>query len=165
MEDFIMKKTKLIQLIIFTISFFEILLVILIPYCNLFEFFRVEGSNWWGAILILNGFILTLILLKVFQSKIKPSLILIWIIFGAVIFILPYSLVRLPWTILGLENLFNLLVGISVAYFLNEAKSRTKIIIISSITIIYTICYIVFIYDSLNDCFIVPIAKGHYFSY
>lgn len=145
-----MKKETMIQLVIFIITFVEVLLLILLPYCGDFlKFFRVEGANWWGIILLINGFVLTTILQKAFKDKIKSSNILLWIIVGALIFILPYSLIRLPHTTLGIANAINLLIGIISSYLFFKTHSKTNKAIIAIITILYAISYIVYFHSAL----------------
>ncbi|MDD3285956.1 MAG: hypothetical protein PHI14_00480 [Bacteroidales bacterium] len=145
-----MKKETMIQLVIFIITFVEVLLLILLPYCGDFlKFFRVEGANWWGIILLINGFVLTTILQRSFKDKIKSSNILLWIIVGALIFILPYSLIRLPHTILGVANTINILIGIISSYLFFKTHSKTNKSIVIIITIAYSISYIVFLHNAL----------------
>lgn len=145
-----MKKETMIQLVIFIITFVEVLLLILLPYCGDFlKFFRVEGANWWGIILLINGFVLTTILQRSFKDKIKSSNILLWIIFGALIFILPYSLIRLPHTTLGVADAINILIGIISSYLFFKTHSNTNKAIVIIITIAYSISYIVFLHNAL----------------
>ena len=146
-----MKTKILIQLIIFIIAFVEVLLVILIPYFDGFNCLRLEGSSYWGVVLLLNSFILTLVLLKGFKSKIKPFLIFLCTTIGAMIFILPYSLVCLPDSIMGIGFSSNLLLGIILAYFIYETKSKIIQIILIIIIILYMISYILFIHQAIFD--------------
>jgi hypothetical protein len=145
-----MKKETMIQLVIFIITFVEVLLLILLPYCGDFlKFFREEGANWWGIILLINGFVLTTILQRSFKDKIKSSNILLWIIVGALIFILPYSLIRLPHTTLGVANAINILIGIISSYLFFKTHSNTNKSIVIIITIAYSISYILFLHNAL----------------
>lgn len=148
-----MKKTVLHQIIIFIIVFFEVLLISIIPYRVFFGYYGQERIVFWGLFLIINNFILTFILLKLYKQKIKSSRILIWIILGTVAFLLPFSLVRLPWTIIGLENILNLLVGTFSAYGIVQYNTnKNRIIIIIMLTVLYIIIYFLFIYDALYNC-------------
>lgn len=145
-----MKKETLIQFVIFIITFIEVLLLVSLPYfVGFLKSFRFEGANWWGIILLINGFVLTAVLQKSFNKKIKPSRVLLWTIVGALIFILPFSLINLPRTTLGIAHAINILIGVIASYFLFKTNSKTNKVIVAIIIIVYAISYIAYFHSAL----------------
>ncbi|MBP6429923.1 MAG: hypothetical protein KA273_05940 [Bacteroidales bacterium] len=90
---------------------------------------------------------ITIALLRFYKGKLKPLTILISIIFGTLVFLLPYALTHLPWQMLLVAALSNLVVGAIAGYFYHIYKYFSIRLIVILLTILYSIMYFWFIYD------------------
>ena len=96
--------------------------------------------------LFLFSFI-TIALLKFYKGKLKQITIFLCIIFGILVFLLPYALTHLPWQMLLVAALTNLVIGAVAGYIYHTYKNITVRWVTVIFTILYSILYYWLIYD------------------
>lgn len=92
-------------------------------------------------------FWITIVLLKFYKGKLKQLTIFLSIIFGTLVFLLPYALTHLPWQMLLVAASTNLVIGAVAGYIYHIYKNVTVRWLTVIFTILYSIFYYCFIYD------------------
>lgn len=146
-----MKQKLLNQILIFVIAF-VMSFAVTYNYSS-----SIVGHKIQDVIGMILFFFITIGLLKYNKETLKSYIVLIWILFGSLIFLLPYALTHLPWQMILIAGLANIIIGIFSGYLLYICKSIAVRVITIIIAILYAILHVCFIFDYIWNNFVVVI--------
>ncbi len=135
-----MKTQKLKYLLIVFVSFL-LSLIVTYNYTN-----SMLGRKIQDLIGLYIFFFLTIVFLKLYNKKLNKVLVLISIMLGSLFFLLPYALTHLPWQMIMIIGLVNLITGSFLGYLFFIYKSLIKKSIIILILLLYSIFYFFILY-------------------
>lgn len=139
-----MKTQKLKYLLIVFVSF---LLSLIVTYNYTNSTNSMLGRKIQDLIGLYIFFFLTIVFLKLYNKKLNKVLVLISIMLGSLFFLLPYALTHLPWQMIMIIGLVNLITGSFLGYLFFIYKSLIKKSIIILILLLYSIFYFFILYD------------------
>jgi len=147
-----MKSKKLNLFLIFTSAFLISFIVTynyLSPKCE----HKIQGIV--GMIIF---FLLTIGGIKYNLSRFKPWKVMLLILSGSLIFLLPYSLLNLPWQVILLQRLVDITIGIILGYLFFIYKSIPARMIIIIILVLFALFNFCCAFDYLWNNFVVNIS-------